>query len=313
MRTLAPALLALALVACMAPPEAEDLVLADDDEFLGPAELHAVPDGVRPPPSTTDEPEFETPALVRRGSAPRFEPDRGEDPCWSVESRGFPAISVDGRTVVVPQADHLQLSTFPGSLDLKWHDVATGEVTRTDPITAFDDGLTWEAECPRVSREIRKHARTANRALAEQSWRAMEPLPLEPFYPDNSIMEYYRETPPEERPVQVLIQHEEIIVRIVGVRVFERHPLAESVRSMPYRVYADRETGTVAVVTMDCIGDSCTCDPSFTTQVVHWQPETFEAIDRHPCVADDEHSDDGYCEPPDFGFNDDPYPWSLSS
>jgi hypothetical protein len=312
--TFAAALLASLLTGCMAPPEAEDLVFAEQ-ELVEHPDLCVIPDQPRPMPGpgsvtiqAQPKPEAERPATRTRRS-PRLVPERGEEPCFGVEARGFPAISVDGRTVVASQADHLQLSTIPGTFNLQWHDVDSG-ITRIDPLVLEQ----WPEDvggCGVVSRGIRRRARQANRELRAQKWRTMERLPVELFYPDTFDMEWYKEEfAPAERAVQLVVQHGEIIVRIAGVEVLERHPLAAGMNGMAYHVYADRESGTVALVTMGCIGDSCTCDPSFTTQVLHWQPQTFDAIDQRPCIADED-EDGAYCEPLDFGFNDDPFPWSF--
>lgn len=94
--------------------------------------------------------------------------------------------------------------------------------------------------------------------------------------------------------VQAITQHGELIVRIPGVRVLERHPIEPGQGSL-HRVYADRESGTVLAIFTECAGDSCTCDPAFTAEVMRFEPTTFTWIDRRPC---------SHCEPTDYGFND---------
>lgn len=300
---------------CMAPPEAEDLVLAER-ETADAFDLCSIPDGERPapaPPTDVVEPEPEPiePAPTRSSGPPRFIPDRGPDACWGVKAQGFPAISTDGRTVVVPEAQHLQLSDTPGDLALRWLDTAAGTVTRTDPVITDSD---WggDEECdPAGRRSLRRSARATNRALAEGSWRTMEPLPIDLFYPDTYMIEVYlEEFSPRERAPQLIVQHGEAIVRVPGVEVLERHPIEST--GEPYAVYGDRHTGTVVLVTMACNGESCTCDPRFSAQVLHWQPSTFEAIERRPCDRDGT-GDEGenYCDPIDYGFGTGDDAWSF--
>lgn len=305
---------------CTAPPEAEDLVLAEH-EAADALALCSIPDGERsaldPPPEVEvevevaeTEPVPEEPA--RRTGPPRFIPDRGPEACWGVTARGFPAISTDGHTVVVPEAEHLQLSYTPGELALRWLDTAEGTVTRTDPLIASSD---WggEEECELSGRRsLRRRSRATNRALAEGSWRTMERLPIELFYPHTYMIEaYLEEFAPHERAPQLVVQHGEAIVRIPGVEVLERHPIEPT--GEPYAAFGDRQTGTVVLVTMTCSGDSCTCDPRFSSQVLHWQPSTFDAIEQRPCDRDTTAVDRGetYCDPIDYGFGTGDDAWSF--
>lgn len=304
MRTaLATTLLSTLTIGCMAPMEAEDLVFAEDEE-LARADMRTIPDGPRPAQAvdvSTPAPDPEPASTTPTTDQPRFSLRPQADDCPWLHAEGFPALSADG-TTVVPRAEHLQLSYDPGSMALQWHDVALGTVQRTDPVVTDelsqgDDGQCDPAELRRLERRVGQR----NRELATQRWRTMEVLPVEYFDPNTYEIEYYKDTVPmADRGVQVLVQHGELLVRIAGAKVLERHPLSPDVLGMPYEVYGDRETGTVVVVTMDCTGESCTCDPGFTAQVVHWQPETFEAIDRRACLV--ERGDD-YCEPIDFGVS----------
>jgi hypothetical protein len=289
------------LVGCMAAPEAEELVLVDEDRQAMP-ELHAIPydetparaappveavPETEPEPVTEDEDEDE-PATRRTPTRPRFIPDTGPDACWGVRAEGFPAISDDGTTLVVPQSHHLQVQLYPGDMGLEWRDVASGHVTRTEPVAIFDDGFfdqDGELLCGRLARSVRRRAHAANASLAAVEWRVMERLPV--ALPDLGISEvlhgeYLAQVPPRERVVQLVPRHGQVALRIPGVKVLERHalPIDDVVE-----VYGDRATGTVVLVERKCLGDSCTCDPGFTAHVVHWSPETFDTIAKRPCVA----------------------------
>lgn len=110
----------------------------------------------------------------------------------------------------------------------------------------------------------------------------------------------YLETPARERPLQVLVQHGEAIARIPGVKVYERHALDRGRGDLLYAVHGDRETGTVVLTFATCMGESCTCDPLFTAEVIQWSEETFAALDAHPCA--DPEAQDGRCRGTDHGF-----------
>lgn len=324
MRALTPvAIVGCLLAGCMAPPEAEELVLLDEDreaipELLG-IPYDEAPERVAPHGEEVSEPATE-PASRRGSSRPRIVADTpGPDACWGAEATGFPAISDDGTTLVVPQANHLQLSYIPGRLALEWHDLTSGLVTESQPIVIHDETFdeTDERACARVARGIRRRAHATNVALSAVRWRAMERLPvaiLDTYASDESREQYLVEVPPRDRVVQVVRHLGEIVVRIPGVEVLERHSL---LGGDPFEVYGDRISGTVVLVTVQCAGDSCTCDPIFTSHVLRWNPETFEAIEARPCVAGEdgaaqsEGEGEGWtsCEPIDYGF--DMAPWAF--
>lgn len=306
MRTVVTMLTTL-LAGCVAVPEEAPMDLLDDEASLSFHEVSSIPDRARPEPRDAVSPEPEpTPKRSRWRRGPHFEV--GPKACWDVHAVGFPAISADGSTVITTQADYIQLSTFPGDFKLQWIDVATGEVIREQTLV---DGEGWESrddpddDCRAVARLHRKRAWLINQELREQSWRTMEPVQVELFDPDMMSIEFLLEdTPPAERRPHAYLQWDELVVRTPGVRVYERHHVGP--RGSLHSVYADRETGTVAAVSMWCIGESCTCDPQFQVTVVRWSPETFEAIDARPCEEED-----GGCEGVDFGFNERSYPWSI--
>ena len=292
MRVLTTAtLLGALLPGCIASQEAEDLVLVDEREAM--PELHAIPyaelpEGVAPAADEAPETEPEIEPSARASSRPRFVAAApGPDACWGVAAEGFPAISDDGATVVVPRSQHLQLSYVPGTMDLEWHDVATGRVDERQPIVegdrAFDENDS--RACSRAARGIRRRAHAANAALDAVPWRAMERLPvavLDPYATDETRAEHLAAVPPQDRVVQLVVRHGEAVLRIPGVQVLERHPV--DARGEAFAAYGDRVTGTVVLVTAACAGDSCTCDPSFTAHVLRWSPETFATIDARPCI-----------------------------
>jgi hypothetical protein len=314
------------LVGCMALPEAEELVFLDDEREAMP-ELRAIPYDEAPPvappvevapePEPADETEPE-PAPRRVPTRPRFVADApGPDACWGVQAEGFPAISDDGTTLVVPRTNHLQLQLSPGTMGLEWRDVASGHVTRSDPVVIFDESYDEvdERACGRVARGIRRRAHAVNANLAAVSWRVMERLPValgDLGVSDEARAEYLAQVPSGERVVQLVARHGEVALRIPGVKVLERHPLPTD---DVVAVYGDRVTGTVVLVGRECVGDSCTCDPSFTAYVLHWSPESFNAIAERPCVAAGEDVEEPpyegatSCEAVEYEF--DGVPWTM--
>lgn len=294
--------------ACMAPLEAEELVLVDEEE-IDPPDLRSIPDGERAPSPPPEPPPVEAERSPAVGSdVPYFDLSVDEEGCTVVSAEGFPAISPDGRTVVVPAAEHFQLSDLPGTLGLQRHDVELGTITWQEVVAAGDGLRDDDMSCePSAARALRRRVRALNRELASQPWRTMEPLPVEYYDPYTFDIELYKEgTPPSERMVQLIIQHGEILARIAGVRVLEREPLASHMQGSVHEAYGDRETGSVVVVSMTCAGDSCTCDPAFSAQVLRWAPETFDAIERRPCE-----DDESTCEPIDYGFNGQGLAWTI--
>lgn len=278
------------LLGCTAPPRSEELALEADDEVLVWA------DPVRPPDrQLVAAPRSSAPVAKPRANEPgvtglarpkvsaSFE--EVDEDLWVLQDLSavdMPAIDVDTGTVVVPQLEILQLSTIMGWWEVSW----------LDP-DGYEESLALVDDSPR---EVRRRVREVNAKLQASQWRTMERLAVE--LPDEDVF-LDPDQPPSERRVQALTQHGELIVRIPGVRVLERHPF-EGGHATLHRIYADRDSGTVLAIFMECAGDSCTCDPVFTAQLMRFEPATFTWIDRRPCSR---------CEPMDFGFNDGD-PWS---
>jgi hypothetical protein len=202
---------------------------------------------------------------------------------FSVSARDVPAIDVADGTVVVPELEILQLTTARSGFGLAWFSTTTGQES-----LRVVSAREWPSK-----RELKDRVREINGRLGERSWRKMEPLPVEFMSPDDDA-EYYKERmQPHERPVQVLVQRGELIVRILGVRVLERHEIGSGPGTV-HSLYADRQTAMAVAVFTWCTGEDCTCDPVFTVELMQFDPATLEAIDRHPCV--------GECGPVDYGY-----------
>lgn len=271
-----------------ATPEPNAIPVAEPvGSIAEPVEAAPEP-ALAPEPAPAMRPPFK-PEPVR----PRVVVEKGRDAC-DVEVEGFPAISDDGKTVVLPRDDQLQSQGTSGTTRLEWHDVVSGSIRQSQPIAldpVFDDD--GAVDCKRTARELRRNASAANEALDAVSWHTMEKLPVafhDFGFDAESHDEHLRTVPPADRVVQILAQQGEVVLRIPGVKVLERHP---KTTEEPIAVYADRATGTVLIVFRSCLGTSHTCDPSYAGQVVHWSPETFATIDARPCNPDQGERSDG--------------------
>lgn len=282
------------LCGCSAPPKSEEIALADEAKQVSWADYLHTPERrfVAAPLSEPTEPEPEAPAIE---PPPRVVGPAHPKVSASYEDLGdglrllddlsavdMPAIDVDTGIVVVPQLQILQLTTLIGWFKVSWLD-PSGHGESLDLVG--DDGEL-------SPREMRPRLREVNAKLSASRWRSMERLAVE--LPNDDTLRLDRDDPPAERRVEAIVQHGELIVRIPGVRVLERHRLERSRVMSLHRLYADRDSGTALAIFMDCTGDNCTCDPAFTAQVMRFDAATFAAIDRRPC---------SHCEPTDFGFN----------
>lgn len=227
--------------------------------------------------------------------------------CWHLRAEGFPALDDAAGIVVVPSSDILQLSPIPGEMRLEWHEVATGEL-RDAQVLVPPLATTDRASCARALAELQRHVAAANARLAAGTWRSLPRLPVA-YLPRASTRSYRLEVPAAQRRVQLVVQGGALITRIPGVRVLARHPLAPRMGDQLFVVFGDRRAGVVVVVTLECTGDDCTCDPGFRPQVLRWESALFDAVARLPCdPADSEYMT---CSPQDLDFGPDFSPWSL--
>lgn len=259
-----------------------------------------IPDGERPSPTSEAGPS-EPMDPEPTGTAPRYVlgGDGTVDDCFHVTASGMPAIDVTGSLVATSEEQILQMSPLHGRVILRVENLDDAAASTTLSIVPDDTWPDDERSCRKLRSRARKQVAAANAELRLHRFRALEPLAVE--YGNLDTDEgLYRETPAAERPLQVIVRNGEAIVRIVGVKVHERHPMPLRDGYSLYAVHGDRETGIVVLTFAECAGDSCTCDPLFTTEIVRWSPETFAALDAHPCTDPD--AEDGLCRGIDYGF-----------
>jgi hypothetical protein len=286
--------LALASACTPATPDVDALDDLEDEPSIEDREW-SVPDGeIEPEPRALVTDVVAPPRIVVRAAGER-------DASARVESRGFPAIDTHGE-IAIPLAHVLMLSNRPGRLDLTW--LAADGSTRTDAIVTDDDVHEDDETAARLHRHVAARARRANAALAARTWRPLARLPIELGYREMPELD---PVPADERPVQAVVQHGQLVVRIPGVRVLERHDL-EIDGDFVHRVYADRTSGTALVVVGGCKGEDCTCDPGFAAQRMQWSEATFAAIDAHPCIT---HAEQNACDLRPMPFEEPFDPWEI--
>jgi hypothetical protein len=286
------------LLGCQAPvAELEGLELDASDARQGPGFEH-IPDGVRPTPAPP-EPEPEPEPELEPGDSPRFVV-RGpveDGPCWQVDAVGMPAVD-DAGVVATVSSQHLQMSSFPGPMELQLLDengILEHLAVIPDDTTFYDreaDDEEADRQCRKLVRLLRAKATAANALLAHRRWRAMEKLPAQTWIPEVVPMERYRaEIPVDERPVQVTHRWGRVVARVVGVELLESEPTRG--KGPIIGVWGDRDSGVVALLFGECAGDSCTCDPAYTFAVHRWSDETLAAFDDRPCIATEEEHEEG--------------------
>jgi hypothetical protein len=189
----------------------------------------------------------------------------------------MPAIDAAGATVVVPELQLLQLSPWHGPFAVTW--LSTAGARREAAVLDAAEVAAPDAAA------LRRRAAEINAALDAGAWRSLAPLPVEIVAAGEWDAAAYRAAvPAADRPVQAVVQRGELVIRVAGARVFERHRLAHPGHEL-HRLYGDRDTGVVVAVLGTCAGESCTCDPRFVAELLRWDDATFAAVERRPCAA----------------------------
>ena len=189
---------------------------------------------------------------------------------FTVEGRGFPAVSSDGARTASFVAETLSSSDGQDELvTVRVTDVATDAVERSIVVV---DGNQFDGEqhCKKLWRAARRRAEQMNRALGETHWLAMQPVSLTAEWDMDSdeTRDELLEIPAGERPAQLLERRGEYVVRIPGVKVLSRISrdwYADDQDEMcsdfsPYvsGFHVEPTTG-VAVATVEQMGGPCFC------------------------------------------------------
>ncbi|MEM6990449.1 MAG: hypothetical protein AAF721_08130 [Myxococcota bacterium] len=287
-----------------------------------------------PEPEPAPEPALPTGARVRPALTVSITGER-EGCTLKVSASGFPAYDpATDRVVVLHRSAPQLMGGDVGTLELMWFDGASGEVDEV--ISIFEAHQAYD--CARAHRKAQRQVRASRKALARAAFEVMEPVAVEWLVSPVTQLEAIREMkaemaeeeaaeaaaraaagepplPPEETapepapPVQVFSRNGNLIARIAGVKVLERHPTSIDTESISVdSVHGHRASGTVVITEIDCAGDSCSCDPASSFEVVRWQPSTLQHIDEHPCLAEAGYDDE--CEIESV-FGEGSAPWQL--
>ncbi len=214
-----------------------------------------------PPPASTQAPEDDARADASTDdappadAAPRFTVSPDADGCPAVVAEGFPAISSDGATVVVPLANHRAHGSSPGGIGLRWIEVNDDAAARVDPVLVDREELDPERDCTAALADAEGRARALNEQLARRSWRSMERLPPGPR----------AEEPPEEREHGTLQLHS---------------------------LFGDRGTGVVVQLMVESAFESMDCTPCFRARLERWEAARLSAIEPDACPRDPDEAKD---------------------
>jgi hypothetical protein len=304
-------------LACMAPAEAELLEMRERDEALGSVPI--IPDGERTQerapivetaeaieeleePSASSWPARGQPRIVVgpwRGRHADDEDLDGSALCpFEVTTRGFPAISLDGRTVVGAIRGAWSASDGEDEvMVVEWHDADRDEVTES--ATVFDgeaDQPSFEdtaARCKPMWRAAKQRAADINAKLETERWRTLVDVGV---HARHGVLPWEDEgeeppapLPASERPVELVHVGKQAALRIRGVRVLHRADVdwlgTESwpcqLSPVVYTVLGDRETGTLAVF-LDHQSGGCLCYAELELHTLRVPEAIFTEAARRP-------------------------------
>ena len=272
---------------CAEIPEAGDIPLGDDLRSQSLA-YEAIPDQERIEAPVLDElevveaepepepsPHVGGPKIVVSSfdetAVDEYGEGEGTALCpFTVEGRGFPAVSADGSQITTYVAEVLSSSDGQDELvTVRITDVAADAVERATVVVdgnQFDD----EHHCRKLWRAARRRAAKMNQMLAETEWLAMQRVDLQAdwdFDPD----EYHEEllaVPARERPAELAWLRNEVVVRIPGVKVLGRispdwyaedqDELCSDFEPFVTGFHVEPTTG-IAIATVEQMGGPCFC------------------------------------------------------
>ncbi|KIG18663.1 hypothetical protein DB30_07678 [Enhygromyxa salina] len=294
--------IALASFACTEAGLTPDSFELDEDAPL--LEAHAGYEHQPEAPAALPDPSVQPQLWLRRVALSEYERELELCP-YLVESRGFPAISADGSTIVT-----LALGPIGnGEADIETlyvkrfdFDEALGE--RTDLIYDRGTDHPWKDDFAGCEASIAAVLATVQRLdaeLGEQDWRPLEPLPVVISDPDNVELSPYVDQAmdhlaPSERPVELRYHAGSFIARIRGVEVLQRTPRPEWRQwsdefsdNSPHleAVQVDRVTGR-ALVSFNYSNHGCLSDDATYFSAIELAPAVLDAVDRKPTAAFEE-------------------------
>lgn len=259
-------------------PDPEPAPDADEDE--------PVPS---PPPATSVEPRLTVDVI---GDAEEASYD-SEDCRVELDVEDLPAYDPVADEVVMVEIYQQSMSTEM-ELTVRWSDGATGETNHAIEVVTS----VGSVPCKQLRRRTRKRVAEVRRRLAAGTFESMTPVPVRVVHPDS--YDNYRDslTDPGMTPEDIEAFREElmprgqmhivdagdILLRLPGVKVYERFLLGgEGTRTLD-SIVAHRPSGTVLLTQAGCRDEEdCTCNREEETTVLRWSPESLAAADKHPC------------------------------
>jgi hypothetical protein len=224
---------------------------------------------------------------------------------FEVRTRGFPAISSDGSTIIGVSRGAWSASDGEDEvMVVRWHDVARDEIVHSATVydgedEAYDDEDT-DSHCKRLWRGAKRAALDVNARIAEGSWRTLVDVGIQTRdgiqrWADEEMGD---EVPPTAapRPVELVHVGKQAALRIRGVEVLYRADVDWlGTESWPCKlapnvlaVLGDRESGTLAVF-VDHQTDGCLCDSKIELRALRVPAAIFAEAARRPsprCVPD---------------------------
>ncbi len=229
--------------------------------------------------------------------------DSAEDEvcAFAVEAQGFPAVSLDGATIVEA------IAFTPGNADidqelmeLRW----LGAEARVDPI--YDRGNHEPGEpdaCDLAREQVEARVSALQAELDRQAWRQLEQLAVytpDAYWYESLYLEVRKDAegndyvdpntlPSDRRPVEVTYRKGWFIARVAGIEVLERQAQLQwrqgdevcDVNPHISALWADRATRR-AMVTFNFDNGGCLCDGRDYQAMLELGDALFAAVDRRP-------------------------------
>jgi hypothetical protein len=261
-------------------PDGERIEVAREDVEVAPGEQDAADPADRPR------------VIVSRYDASLFEDEYSEDGVahgtalcpFEVSSVGLPAVDASGEVVATLVNEVLSSSDGEDEL-VTFRRQAIGNDANIETTVVLDgDAAPGRYHCRNLYKQARAHAALINATLDEGGFRAMERFPValrngraddtffDPEQESDSESDLEARPAPDQRPVEIVPVHDDVVLRIPGVKVFARRSalgwgevdddpdMGGCWYEEPYvqSAFADRDAGVV-LLQVDQMGGPCFC------------------------------------------------------
>lgn len=289
--------LSLLAVGCVEVPVADSLLHDDAAQF--DYDYAQIPDGERievPREDVEVAPEELEPAdpagrprvIVSRYDASRFEDEYVEEGfadgtalCpFEVSGVGLPAVDASGEVVATLVNEVLSSSDGEDELVTFRRQVVGSDANVETTVVLDGDAEPGRYHCWKLYKRARAHAAVINATLDEGGYRAMERFPValrngwadDTFFDPEQKLDSEARPAPDQRPVEIAPVHDDVVLRIPGVKVFARRSaigwgevdddpdMGGCWYEEPYvqSAFADRDAGVV-LLQVEQMGGPCFC------------------------------------------------------